>query len=266
MGAQASQELERWASVSDLAFLSQKMRIIPTLPAECQVEALRYLWRSLHWIPAGEELLSPAVACDRLLVIVRGEVQAILGQSQYIPLLPGGSFLCEYALLGRGLRPAHGGTAVARSVSPLWAFRGWTKLSRPMLGLVEEYLVAPCNAARFHGRVRTTRPTLVGSLSRGEFLAALRKAEDPSTVPNFRELQAKRNQLWNVTAMGANVRELGAQDIAALRVVCEGRMNMSCTSVGPMLRQVPSSLFGSCCTSPAPGEEEEELEHIAEGL
>ena len=41
MGAQASEELQVWSSVSDLALMTHKMKVIPALPAECQVEALR---------------------------------------------------------------------------------------------------------------------------------------------------------------------------------------------------------------------------------
>jgi len=269
MGARASQELDRWASVSDLALMSRKMRIIPTLPAECQVEALRYLWRSLRWVPTGEELLSPQTPCDSLMVIVRGEVQAILGRTNLIPMLPEGSFLCEFALLGRGRRRANDQSpslAPSNAVSPLWAFRSWRKLPPPVLGLVEDFLVKDSAIPRFHGCVRTTRPSLIGHLTHGQFLAALRKAEDADAVPNFRELHVNRNVLWNVTAMGANARELGAQDIAALRVVCEGPMQISCSSVGATLRQAPKLLCGGCCCGPQRGEVEELRPHENERL
>lgn len=252
MGAWASQELDRWTSVSDLALVSRRMRIIPTLPVECQVEALRYLWRSLRWLPAGEDLLAPDLACDSLLVIVRGEAQAVLGSSGYMPLLPEGSFFCEASLLGRASRRSGGDQGkCSRRPFPhlqawplLWPLRGAWQLPGHVLWLVDEFLAPGCDAPRFHGRVRTTRRTLVAALSRGQFLASLRKAAEPSTIPAFDRLRVGCNALQNVTSMGASARELAAQDIAALRVVCEGPMNMSCATVGPAWRCVPASFCG----------------------
>merc|ERR1712241_228118 len=120
-----------------MGMMSRKMRIIPTLPAECQVETLRYLWRSLRWVAGGQDLLSPGMPCEELIVIVRGEVQAILGQHSYIPLLPEGSFLCEYSLLGRGTRTHHGiskpGGHRPVGASPFWFLRSWRKLPLPLL-------------------------------------------------------------------------------------------------------------------------------------
>jgi len=261
MGAQASQELDRWVSVSDLALISRKMRIIPTLPAECQVEALRYLWRSLRWVQGGTDLLTPSMACDCLYVILRGEAQAVLGCSRYMPLLPEGSYLCEAALLGRATRRSQVESQWARRPSgadPVWPLRRCKKLPQGVLGVVSDFLSARSSAPGFHGRVRTTQPTLVATLTRGQFMAALRKASDPASVPALSELHVSCNGLQNITAMGVEPRELGAQDIAALRVVCEGPMNMSCASVGPALRAAaapPSWLFSGCC---APGRTQEE--------
>jgi CRP-like cAMP-binding protein len=253
-GTQASEELEKLASVSDLAFYSRKMRVIPALPAECQVEALRRLWRSLYRVAAGTELIAPHEPNDRLILIVRGEVQAVLGQSDFIPLLPEGSFLCESFLLrdddGRGDIAA---SASKRQRSHVWMFRGGRRsLPSPALALVDDFLTGIVRRGpQLHGRVRATRPSLIAELTRTDFLECLDKAEDAYAARSFRDMPVSWNMLQNVRTFGAEARALGAVDINALRIVCEGPTHMSCQGVTPALRAaVPNGLFGGCMQPP----------------
>lgn len=262
MGAQVSQELDRWVSVSDLTLVSRKMRLISSLPGECQVEALRNLWRSLRWVPRGTVLIDPEMAHDSLTMVVRGEAQALLGHSTYSIILPSGCFFCETALLGRGPleRAAQRDESrqnfhrrKAEAANAMRLLRRSKLIIGGPLDIVSGFLsptIASCSSG-FNARICTTEPSLVATLSRQEFLDALRRAEDPASVPDFSVLEFRCNVLENVTAMGVDSRELGTQDIAALRVVCEGPMNMSCAGVAPALRSVPNSLFGQCMARPS---------------
>merc|ERR1719215_680438 len=122
--------------------------------------------------------------------------------------------------------------------------------------LVAEFLAAPSSGPRFHGRIRTTRPSLIATLTRGQFRLALRKAEDPSSLPEFNNLNIGCNVLRNVISLDTSSRELGAKDIAALRVVCEGPMNMSCTNVVSGVKKAPGFLLGMCGGGTVTPEEE----------
>lgn len=260
MGAQASEELATWASVSDLALITRRMRVIPTLPAECQVEAIRRMWQSLQWVPPAEVLITPGEASDRLFVVVRGEAEALIGGSGYIALLPEGAFVCEASLLGHGApgreEGPRGWGASLRSpgqrADVVWPLRRWRRIPAGALSIVEEFLTKnPCGP-RFQGKVRTTRRSLIATLSRQQFLAILAVHESPD-VRAMANMQARYNGLQNVTVCGAEARALGAQDIAALRVVCEGPMNVSCQqAVEPTIRVLKQGIFGSCWGSARP--------------
>lgn len=255
MGAQASEELATWASVSDLALITRRMRVIPALPAECQVEAIRRMWQSLRWVPTAEVLVTTGDASDRMFVVVQGEAEALITGTDYIPLLPEGAFVCEAALLGHGVQStasssAQGWGASLRRpgsrVDPVWAIRRCKRIPAPALSLVEEFLTRSPGGPRFQGKVRTTRRSLIATLTRQEFVSIL-QAHESAEVRAMAYMAVQTNPLQNVTIFGAEARALGAQDIAALRVVCEGPMHASCQqAVGPAMRTLRKGIFGSC--------------------
>jgi len=253
MGASASEEIDKWVSVSDLALATRRMRVVPALPSECQVEVLRRLWRSLRYVPAGEILVTPSQNCDRMFVVARGEAEVILGSSSYIPLLPEGTFVCEAALLGfgGGLRDVgRSGLEVQKRAKPpcdpVWMLRAHVpaagkKIPRVLLGVVAEFLTNAANLGpRFQGKVRITRRSLIAELARTELLAILEA--HGSDARALADMPATCNALQNVTVFGVEAQEVNANDIAA-RVVCDGPMNVSCTNVAGGLKQ---GLFGAC--------------------
>mmetsp|Transcript_54448 Transcript_54448/g.174582 ORF Transcript_54448/g.174582 Transcript_54448/m.174582 type:complete len:251 (-) Transcript_54448:72-824(-) len=242
MGAQASEELTAWVAASDLALVLPRMRVLPTLNKDCQVEAVRRLWRSLHWMPAGEVLLARGDLSSRLFVIVRGEVEVVLGNSSYIPLLPAGCFFCEAALLSRrdsaGQEwPTKGGAR------PWWPLRRWRRIPAGAVGMIEDFL-AERGGPRFQGRVRTTQRSLVATLTRQELAAIVKTHGGADAAHALDGTNASCNVLQNVIAFGsASAHTLGAQDLAALRVVCEGPLRVSCQgAAAPVLR----GLCGAC--------------------
>lgn len=267
MGAQVSEELDRWVSVSDLALTTTRMRIIPALPAECQVEILRVLWRSLHWVPRGEILVTPSEPCDRMYVVARGEAEVILSNTSYIPLLPEGTFVCEAALLGFGGQPngvVRGLSATATGcsasawgcpppqprqipvVDPVWPLRRDKRFPSGPLSLISEFLRKQSTGGpRFQGKIRTTRRSLIATLTRQELLSVLH-AKGSDAVRGLADMPATCNALQNVTAFGAEVQGVNVNDVAA-RVVCEGPMHASCQ---PVLRGVKQGLFGACMHPP----------------
>eukprot|EP00929_Paragymnodinium_shiwhaense_P097678 TRINITY_DN59302_c0_g1_i1.p1 TRINITY_DN59302_c0_g1~~TRINITY_DN59302_c0_g1_i1.p1 ORF type:complete len:271 (+),score=15.81 TRINITY_DN59302_c0_g1_i1:117-929(+) len=255
MGNAASEAVDSWASVSDIALYSRRMKVIPALPAECQVLALRRIWRSLRWVPSGTELLTPHQPLDRMFLVVRGELQAVLATTNYVPLLPEGSFLCEAALL----RGDEGEREQGDRQDVLWALRRCRRVPTGVLDIVHEFLIGKTRwlGPRFHGRIRTTERSLIGTITRQEFLDVLEQAEDPTMAKEIFDLErggthaasARCNVLQNVTAYGAQAQALGTQEIAALRVVCEGPTNISCRgAVAPVMRAIPGGLgiFQSC--------------------
>jgi len=229
MGAQVSEELTAWASVTDLAAMSVKMKILPALPADCQVEVLRRLWRSLRWLPPGLDIISPREMNDRLFVIVRGEAQAIISGSAYIVLLPEGSYACEAALLGRGVGrslPYASGAVAPMELVPL---RQQRRIPTGVLKVVRQFLEREADWPIFPGRIRTTRRSLVATLARQELLQVVEQLgpEDRASVEWLMRSSGQVvmcNPLQNVTDFNHTARPLGAQDVAALRVVCEGPM------------------------------------------
>lgn len=257
MGAQASEEIDRWVSVSDLALATRRMRVVTALPSECQVEVLRVLWRSLRYVPAGEILVTPSQTCDRMFVVARGEAEVLLSTTDYIPLLPEGAFVCEAALLGSsGGQPSGEGCASSaagwhglsaarprRLIDPVWSLRRTAILPRGPLGIIAEFLVKPStvDGPRFPGKLRTTRRSLMAELTREEFRSILR-AHGADVVQGFADMPATCNALQNVTVFGVEAQTVNANDIAA-RVVCEGPIHASCQSG---LRVVRQGLLGSC--------------------
>lgn len=237
MGAQASEELATWASVSDLTLITRRMRVIPSFPAECQVRVLGCLWNSLRWVPAGDVLVQPGEACDRLFIVVRGEAELLLGSSDYIPLLPAGTYVCEGALLGQELEGRRGEAPLPAAAlppkrgnahDPLWPLRRWQKIPVGALSIVRAFLSKNVDGPHFRGKVRTTRRSLIGYLTRGQLVSIL-QAEDPAVLQSFLNLEASTNALFNVAALGVEAHMLGAQDVAALRVVCEtSSVNVAC--------------------------------------
>jgi len=274
MGSQASvgEEITAWASVSDLALATRKMRVVPALAAELQIKVIRRLWRSLRWVPANEIILRPGEPNDRLVVVVQGEAEAMFHGSncRYIPLLPAGSFVGEIALLSQ---PCGSGsasierTSVVRAASSragnwtpsqawrdgelwidfLWPLRT-AKNAPPMLpegilSMVETFLRKCGDGPRFRGRVRTTRRSLLAEFTRAELASIV---EDAASNSNSDEsalaaaeaarsvlgMEARCDALQNVTALGVRACELGVQDMAALRVVCEGPIRVTCGSAG----------------------------------
>jgi len=255
MGVSASEEFVAWASVSDLATIVPRMKILPALPVECQVEALRVLWRSLHWVPAKSVLLSLSDSYDRLFIVVRGEVELLLSDSKYIPLLPAGSFFCEAALLARGGGTDRPRTGTAVGGGPWWALTRCKrrKLPQPAVQLVQAFLRR--GGPRLAARVQTTQRSLISTLSRQELIRA---AELQNCSAALRDLESKPlvcNRMRNITHLNADAQTLTSQDMAALRVVCEGPMNASCQgTVLPACRSLHRSIFGEClcpCTEEA---------------
>lgn len=223
--------LAAWASMTDLALATRRMKVIPSLSAECQVEILRSLWRNLRWVQAGAPLLCPSEPNDRLIVIVQGEAEAVFGgyDLAHIPLLPAGSFVGEAALVV----PSGASAAEPRRLAlaperfrPLRCLRRRALLPGPLEAEVESFL-RPIRGPKFTGWVRTTRESLVAELTRKEFLAAVAR-HDAASASGLQELAHVRCNVWqNVRTFGER-RELGAQDFAALRVVCEGPTMVSC--------------------------------------
>lgn len=250
MGAQTSEELVAWASASDVALIIPRMRVIPALPVECQVEAVRRLWRSLRWVPQGVRLLDPNDISDRVFIIVQGEAEAVLGSSKYIPILPAGSFFCEAALLQRGEIMHHLGATEERT-DKMWPFQRWRRLPASVLAMIGVFLKNRRNNHRFRGRVRTTQRSLVATLTRQELLKILKVQGCSDAMHVLNNMPALCNALWNVTTFSAEARALSAQDMVALRVVCEGPLHTSCqASVIPAIRSVPRGMFGECMDRP----------------
>ncbi|CAK0895721.1 unnamed protein product [Prorocentrum cordatum] len=249
--------LASWASMADLALATRRMKVIPSLPAECQVEALRALWRNLRWVQAGTPLLRPSEPNDRMIVIVQGEAEAVFGgyDLAHIPLLPAGSFVGEAALVV----PSSAGVAdsshlhlphlAPERLRPLRCLRRRALLPGPLQAEVESFL-RTSRGLKFKGWVRTTRESLVADLTRKEFLAAVAR-HDAGSASGLSELAHVHCNVWqNVKTFGER-RELGAQDFAALRVVCEGPTRVSCAGFqrgaevawGALLADGP---FGAC--------------------
>lgn len=249
MGAAASEELGKWASIGELTAQSRKMRIIPALPAECQIDSLRRLWRSLRWVAPGTELIGPGDVLDRMLLIVSGEAEALLLHTPYIPIFAEGVYLCEAALLDVPRGASEADPVVPwRPSGHSWLLRRWGRLPMPAQSLVEEFLWTrrrSC-AQGFPGRVRTTRRSLIAELTRDDFRMVLRQAEVPEDLPPLSRGTAHVSALHNVLGYSAEPRQLGAQDVAALRVVCEAPINISCQAVPAALWGGGGLLFGSC--------------------
>jgi len=216
-----------WASVSDLAMLAPNMRLISALPAECQIRVLRALWFSMRWVPAGTILLTPSDASDRMIVVVRGEGELLLGHTDIIPLLPAGSFVCEAALLTQRCPAGDQCLQQKSAAQPLWAFRGWQRIPSNLLGIVGTFLGTSSNVPRLHGKVRTTKRSLIAQLSRERFQSILSEAEAVN-AREFAEMPVCRNALQNVTSLRARRQNLGAEDVATLNIVCEGPLHATC--------------------------------------
>eukprot|EP00811_Abedinium_folium_P002103 NODE_11928_length_1257_cov_5.150442.p1 GENE.NODE_11928_length_1257_cov_5.150442~~NODE_11928_length_1257_cov_5.150442.p1 ORF type:complete len:290 (-),score=48.91 NODE_11928_length_1257_cov_5.150442:388-1233(-) len=255
-GSRASEELVSWASVSDLAFLCGKMRVLPSLSKECQVEALRKLWRSLQWLPAGKVLLERGTANRSLLLIVYGEAEVVLASSRYTPILSDGAYLCEAALLGSGRCVAGVAIPCARG-GPAWPLQSLRRLPSHLISSINEFVVTADGSRLpvFEGRARLTRRSLVASLSCQE-LAAIVRVHDPAGLTMLAKTRAKCNPLQNITSFNAATQTLGAQDVAALRVVCEGPLTLTCQSnvaaaILPPLTMPPTLRSMMCCNGNA---------------
>lgn len=256
MGNAASEELEKFVSVSDLAMLTRKMRVIPSLPAECQIEAIRYLWRNMRWVSPREVLVQPGTPNDRMVVIVKGEAEAILGgyNCSYIPLLPAGSFVGEAAMVGVVSTGNSTGNSTGKR-GPFWVLRrkpasqgtsnGTRTLPDPLMDLVESFLGGRTRGPTFHGKVCTTRRSLIAEITRAELRAAVAR-HNGAEAERLDNMLVSRNSLQNVASFAASRRELGAQDLAALRVVCEGPMRVSCSGA---TRGIRATLLGGCMSS-----------------
>lgn len=248
MGAQVSEEIAAWASVSDLALIVPRMKVIPALPPECQVKVIRRLWRNLRWVPAGQTLVMTRRSISDFYVLVAGELEAMLGSHAHIWMMPPGTFFCEAALLDwRGLEAA----GVRSYASPAWALRRWTGLPAGPTGIVEDFLKLPLTGPRFQGHIRTARRSLVTTLTRDELLAAAHEVLGATAaVKKLDGLPVRCNALRNITTFSAPVRDLNAKDIAALKVVCEGPLFASCRgALVPDLRSQAQGLFGCCLNS-----------------
>ncbi|CAE8584137.1 unnamed protein product, partial [Polarella glacialis] len=114
----------------------------------------------------------------------------------------------------------------------------------------------------FPGRVRLTRRSLVATLARRDLLEVLQSLKGEARKEGLELVAGGQtvhcNPLQNVTFFGqVESKPLGAQDMAALRVVCEGPMRLQAvcrTSLGPSL-----GLFGSCLGGDRPNSQVEEL-------
>lgn len=233
MGAQASQDLASLPLAADIMMLVRKMRVIPALPAECQVEAVRLLLRSVRWLLPGEVLLEAGENPDRLVVIVRGEAEAVLGRSSKIPILPEGAYFGEAGLLVERGGPRE--AAPRCRGDPAWALRRWRRLPGGVLDIVAGFLRGRTTGRRFWGRIRTTRRSLIATLGRQELLAAALRVQGKGgdALRVLCGLPACCNVLQNVTEFGAEAKVLGARDLAALTVVCEGPLQVSCRGALP---------------------------------
>mmetsp|Transcript_109806 Transcript_109806/g.321535 ORF Transcript_109806/g.321535 Transcript_109806/m.321535 type:complete len:248 (-) Transcript_109806:86-829(-) len=238
MGAQVSEEVTAWASVSDIALIVPKMRFIPTLPVECQIEVVRKLWQNLRWTPSGEVLVMTRNFVDRLFVVVAGEVEVQLANHSHIWLMPPGTFFCEAALVDwRGLAAA----GLRSFASPAWSLRGLRRLPRLAVSAIEDFLKQPLHGPRFQGRVRTARRSLITTLTRQELLAAAEARGAGEAARALDGLPVACDVLRNLKGFAGPARDLGERDIASLRVVCEGPLLSTCA--GPGLR---AGLFGGC--------------------
>mmetsp|Transcript_81507 Transcript_81507/g.161819 ORF Transcript_81507/g.161819 Transcript_81507/m.161819 type:complete len:257 (+) Transcript_81507:80-850(+) len=247
MGVSASGELIAPASVSDLATVVRRMRVLPALPVGCQMEALRSLWRSLHWVPPKSEVLSLSNNYDRLFVVVKGEVE-VLSANKCIPIMPAGSFFCEAALLqhGSGAHKQQTGSAVRGG--PCWPLTRCTQrlLPLPAVELVEVFL-RRCGP-RVAARVQTTQQSLIASLTRQELMRVAELQNCSAALHEIDGLPLACNSLRNVTRLNAEARILTSQDMAALRhAVCKGSTNASCQgTVLPARTNLHCSLFDKC--------------------
>lgn len=262
MGAQVSEEVERWASVGDLAAIAPRMRVIRALPVPCQVEVVRRLWRNSRWVPPGEVLVMTSDFVDRFIVLIAGEAEVLLGNRSCIWMVPSGTFFCEVALLDwRGVK-ANGLQAYA---SPAWALRRWRRISAPAARLVEDFLKRPLHGPRFHGQVRAARRSLVATLTRSELLEAAEVHGAQEAVLGLDALPVSCNVFRNVATFAAPTRDMDAKDIAALRLVCEGPLLSTCRgAVVPDLRGQASGLFSCCAPAVPPAELDESSERIAQ--
>uniref|UniRef100_A0A7S1LT44 Uncharacterized protein n=1 Tax=Alexandrium catenella TaxID=2925 RepID=A0A7S1LT44_ALECA len=247
MGAQVSEELTTWASISDLALIVPRMKVIPALTPECQVKVIRRLWRNLRWLPAGEPLVMTRRSVAHFIVLVAGEAEAMLGTHPHIWLMPPGTFFCEAVLLDwRGLERS----GLRSFMSPAWALRDWRRIPAPARSIVKDFLKLPLNGPRFQGNIRTTRRSLVATLTRQELLDVVDEVPGArAAVHKLDDVRVACDALRNVTTFSAPSRDLGAKDIAALKVVCEGPVFAACRgAVMPDLRSQVRDMFG-CCTS-----------------
>jgi hypothetical protein len=189
-----------------------------------------------------------------MFVVARGEVEVVLGHTSYVPILTEGAFVCEASLLdvarcgdARNLDEIGYSTGSSplvpsrRTRDPIWMFRGWSKLPRGILGMVAQFLVKGADGPRFRGKLRTTRRSLIGELTRWALVAILQKHGSDATN-GLLQLPATFNALQNVAAFGAEAQEVNANDIAR-RIVCDGPMQVSCQSA---VRNVRQGLFGGC--------------------
>lgn len=250
MGAAASDELEKWASVGDLTAHSRKMRVLPALPAECQIDALRRMWRNLHWVNPDTDLICAGDILDRMLLIVSGEAEAILSHTPYIPVMAEGFYICEAALLDVALTAEADALVPWRPSGHSWLLERWGRLPMLALSLVEKFLWQRSRSWQqgFPGRVRTTRRSLIAELTRDDFREVLRKAKCPEDLPPLSRSMVGVSILHNVTSLNAVPNQLGAQDVAALRVVCEAPVNISCQAMAPPWPGAEKGglLFSSC--------------------
>jgi hypothetical protein len=220
---------------------------------------------------------------DRMLVVLRGEVEALFTYTSYIPLLSDGAFVCEAALLpvwelstegkeaieSAGMQQ-HGQSLTRRALSgghhnsayanrpmgtPMLGrvLHRWHRLPGPAVEMVLQWLYSEqaIKGPRFNGRLRTTCRSLVGELSRHEFRQVLAVAEDSASLPElgYRDtasVDTLQNVLsWGVGNVSSPAHQLGEADISALRVVCDAPVDISCRGVGA----AGGLLFGTCMRS-----------------
>lgn len=249
-----------WTSVSDLALMTHKMKVIPALPAECQVEALKRIWSSLRWVPQWTELHAAQDPVDRLIVIAQGEAEVILGHTSYVPVLPAGTYVCEAALLGQSWSWKGLNGKYAQHFRILERAR---ILPSGPLKVLETFLSRELAAPKSCMKLRTTRRSLVGELTGTALWDILRKVHGGLSPKQLSELPARCNALQNITAIGARAQLLGREDVSALRVVCEGSLNVSCEGAAPAVRRLATAGFLGFCKGRG-SLQEEPVERVAE--
>lgn len=200
---------------------------------------------------------------DKMQLIVSGEAEVLLSHTSYIPILAEGSFFCEAALLDVPRGKGEVDLSMYHPSGYRWLLQHWNRLPQPALALVEEFLKRRRNAGAqgFPGRVRTTRRSLLAELTRHDLQQVLNQAEDPEALPSLSRSMAGVNIMQNIGSFGAVARQLGHQDVAALRVICEAPVNISCRTVPSALWAAsrppkvnsgsgPGGILFGCCTSP----------------